>query len=495
MGSQMNRGLQLTAEDAMMIPVSELSTPRDRTWVPIAGFCFMTLVLLAVPGVLRLAYPLLAFALGLYFYFRAPSKYLSFTLWLYFLSPFVRRLADYRIGEFIDGNTILLAPALVTLIALLSLRHLPARITDGWLTLILLLGTVSFGGAVGFLFLSDRQAVVKSLIGWICPLAFAAHIYLNWRDYPEVRRTLERTAVGGLLVVGIYGVIQFCFAPPWDVLWMNAMEYDAASGPGVYGEPLPFAIRTFSTMNSHQPMAIVLIILGVFALTKRKRLYSVAVGIGMLPVLFSLARTAWLQAFVSFIMLVVLTRETKYLKVFGVGLLALLVLGIGLSFTPFGDTLQARISSFSDKSDDISVGARQAGYSKGIRLAEEHPFGMGAGGMEVAYTPVIYEDFGPNDSALVELLVQFGVAGAAAMFLAIFIGLRMMYVEFRKTKDVILAAVMAIWAGLLIQSPLNSCFDGAHGVFVWTAFGLGIASVNYSRSKRECEASPVSLPA
>jgi O-antigen ligase len=149
--------------------------------------------------------------------------------------------------------------------------------------------------------------------------------------------------------------------------------------------------------------------------------------------------------------------------------------------------LQQRVLSFSDKGDDISVGARQAGYDKGLRLAQLHPFGSGTGAMEVAYTPVIYEDFGPNDSAVVELLVDFGVIGSVAILLALFIGLRQIYLQFRRTKDAFLAAILAIWAGLLVQSPLNGCLDGAHGVFVWASFALGLAYVKHARNLTECK--------
>jgi O-Antigen ligase len=460
----------------------------SRPWIPAGLFVLMTLVLLAgAPGVLRLAYPAAALLLGLYFYVKSPSQYFTFTLWLYFLTPFVRRLADYRIGEYIDGNTMLLAPALVSLIALLSLTKIPSRIDDSWLAFVLLLSTILYGGVMGFAVLSDRPAVLKSLVGWMAPMAFAAFIYLNWRTFPSIKESIDKTALGGLLVVGFYGLLQFIFAPPWDSLWLRAMEYDPASGPGVYGLPEPFAIRTFSTMNSHQPMAIVLIILALIALSKGERLYSFAAAIGMLPVLLSLARTAWLQAIVSLIVFSLLTRKGRYFKSFVTAVLVLGSIGVALSFTSFGETLQQRISSFSDKGDDISVGARQAGYDKGLRLTQLHPFGSGTGAMEVAYTPVIYEDFGPNDSAVVELLVDFGVIGSVAILLALFVGLRQIYLQFARTKDAFLAAILAIWVGLLVQSPLNACLEGAHGVFVWASFALGLAYVKYARNLRECQ--------
>jgi hypothetical protein len=470
------------------LPLGGGRTLQNRSWMPTGLFISMTLLLLAAaPGVLRLAYPAAALLAGLYLYVKSPSHYFTFTLWLYFLTPFARRLTDYRIGGYIDGNTMLLAPALVSLVALLALNKVPRRMDDSWLTFVLLLATIFYGGALGFAVLSDRQAVVKSLVGWMGPMAFGTFIYLNWRAFPAFKQAIDRAALGGLLVVGFYGLLQFTIAPPWDRLWLQAMEYDPASGPGVYGLPEPFSIRTFSTMNSHQPMAIVLIILALIALSKGQRLYSFAAAIGMLPVLLSLARTAWLQAVVSLIVFAFLTRKGRYFRSLVAAALILGSIGVALSFTSFGETLQQRLLSFSDKGEDISVGARTAGYDKGLRQTQLHPFGSGTGAMEVAYTPVIYEDFGPNDSAVVELLVDFGVVGTVAILLALYIGLRQIYLQFRKTKDSFLAAVLAIWAGLLVQSPLNACLDGAHGLFVWASFALGLAFVKYTRNVKECE--------
>ena len=120
---------------------------QNRSWVPAGLFVSMTLLLLAgAPGILRLAYPAAALLAGLYLYAKSPSHYFTFTLWLYFLTPFARRLTDYRIGGYIDGNTMLLAPALVSLVALLALERIPRRMDDCWLTFVLLLAPFFMAG-------------------------------------------------------------------------------------------------------------------------------------------------------------------------------------------------------------------------------------------------------------------------------------------------------------------------------------------------------------
>jgi hypothetical protein len=79
------------------------------------------------------------------------------------------------------------------------------------------------------------------------------------------------------------------------------------------------------------------------------------------------------------------------------------------------------------------------------------------------------------------------VIGSVAFLLALFVGLRQIYLHFRKTRNPLLAAILAIWAGLLVQSPLNNCLDGAHGVFVWASLAMGLACAKYTRNLAECE--------
>jgi hypothetical protein len=169
---------------------------RDRSWMPAALLVSMYLVLLAgAPGALRLAYPAAALLAGLYLYIKSPSQYLTFTLWIYFLTPFARRLADYRIGQYIDGNTMLLAPALVSLVALLALARIPRRIDDCWLVFVLLLGTVVYGGALGFAVLLDHQAVLKSLVAWMSPMAPPSFISTGGRSRHSNRRSIGLRSV------------------------------------------------------------------------------------------------------------------------------------------------------------------------------------------------------------------------------------------------------------------------------------------------------------
>ena len=65
---------------------------------------------------LRVAIPAAAFFVGVVLYFSAPIRYVEYSLWLWFLTPLVRRLVDWRFG-YTEPNMVLLAPLLVSSVA------------------------------------------------------------------------------------------------------------------------------------------------------------------------------------------------------------------------------------------------------------------------------------------------------------------------------------------------------------------------------------------
>src|SRR6266852_1783879 len=65
---------------------------------------------------LRVALPAMALLVGVILYASRPILYVQYSLWVWFLTPLVRRLVDWRFG-YTDPNIILLAPFLVAGIA------------------------------------------------------------------------------------------------------------------------------------------------------------------------------------------------------------------------------------------------------------------------------------------------------------------------------------------------------------------------------------------
>ena len=83
-------------------------------WTAILVFILLSglLILVGAGTILNLAFPTGALIIAVFLYFRAPILYFGFLWWICFLSPLVRRLADYRSG-FTDPSPILLTPFLL----------------------------------------------------------------------------------------------------------------------------------------------------------------------------------------------------------------------------------------------------------------------------------------------------------------------------------------------------------------------------------------------
>src|ERR1700761_3520368 len=94
-----------------------------QEWLPPLMLWLITaMLIIAHQGtVLTLGFPVLAILTGLWLYFKSPARYIGFMWWLWFLSPEVRRLADWSKGSFTPTSLIQVAPLAVTMISALSL--------------------------------------------------------------------------------------------------------------------------------------------------------------------------------------------------------------------------------------------------------------------------------------------------------------------------------------------------------------------------------------
>src|SRR6185312_16939805 len=137
----------------------------------------------------NLAYVGLAGLAGAFLLERSPVTYSSFSLWLWFVTPFVRRVFDFRHG-WNPTNPVLLAPPLVAALSFLTLwRH--ARELRGryFVPFLLILGALAYGYSVGAIVAGFIPATY-ALLTWIAPIMFGVHLALSWRQYVELSATI-----------------------------------------------------------------------------------------------------------------------------------------------------------------------------------------------------------------------------------------------------------------------------------------------------------------
>ena len=118
--------MQTTSTTSLKKPSSLLKQAKSA-WAAMGGLTIFTIlgVLLGADSIIRLIFPLASLAVGLFLYAQYSILYIGFTWWLWFLTPLLSRIIDYRSG-WDPSRLILVAPYLVTLITIITLvKYLP----------------------------------------------------------------------------------------------------------------------------------------------------------------------------------------------------------------------------------------------------------------------------------------------------------------------------------------------------------------------------------
>jgi hypothetical protein len=428
---------------------------------------FTALCLLAhVGGILRLAYPAGCFLVGVLLYFRYPILYVGFTWWVWFLSAFVRRLVDVQSG-WVDPSPILLAPFLTTLVTIVTLvRYLPRAYRQGGLPFILALMGVFYGFLVG-LVKDSPMAVAVPMLNWLTPVLFGLHLFVNWQDYPRYRQNMQRVFIWGVLVMGIYGVVQYLVAPGWDRFWLSNQE------TLTFGTPEPLGIRVFSTMQSPQPFAFVMGAGLILLFSCEGVLRFFAAGGGYLSFLLSLARSAWLGWFMSLALFIPSLKPRLQIRlIVTLMVMALLVLPL-TTVEPFASVINTRLNSLVNVQNDDSYSARSAGYSQAFGLAVTQVIGKGLGGT------IASDDLGGNDSGVLTLLFLLGWFGTLFYLSGLVLLTLNLSQKIGPGTDLFVSASRAIALGAFVQIGLNNVMLSVFGMVLWGFLGMILAAQRY----------------
>lgn len=438
---------------------------KKATFLPsLSIYCLIlsTIGLLLIdPGkTLNLTYPTLCFSVGLILYFRHPILYINFTLWIWFLTPLVRRVADYR-SSFVEPSPILLAPFVTSLISgitfVSALKYIKKEPV-----------TVSFSLCVAstvycFLFgliKNDSASAAISFLDWITPILFGFYVYSLWKhSLNRVRliRSLTKTFLWAALIMGVYGVIQFLILPPWDAQWLEMSELTSA------GRPFPFEVRVWSTLNSPGPYAACMAVALIVLLNRRDPFSVISYSLAFLGFLLSLNRGGWIGWFAG-IFFLLCTSDQK--QKFRISLLLLVISALVVvmaSSEPFYGIIQERISSLIDLSSDYSVNTRAEAFDIFLDNQVYNFLGIG---MKNQY----------NDSSIIDLLLYYGWLGATAYLLGLLLLIARIFSFHNKCLHPrFLDIAKAVVFCCLSQIPIRTALVGVQGVMLWLFIGIALA--------------------
>lgn len=482
------------------------STPRaPRLWlsgdalsmVGILLFAGATLLLLATrrTDVLTLGFPAVASAVGVLLLFTAPARFVAFALWLWMLTPFIRRVVDEQNG-WNPQNPILLAPLLVCGLALFDIVRLAPRLRRLEALPFVLAFVALAGGVVVGLFVSPPALVLYAALSWTAPLLLGLHVAIHPEHHRHYHHAIVLSLGVGVVLLGLYGIAQFLSPTVWDRLWMINSRMDSI------GQPLPLRVRVFSTMNAPGPLAQFLSAGLLILLAVRSSFKWPGIAAGLVVFLLSLARSAWLGFAVGFVALAVLaaprTRQTMFWMI---ALVSVVVLTISTAPLPpelasMRETIGRRLTTIGDLSMDDSFRARR--YLVPAVLADigEHPLGNGlgatlVGGARGSASSRLADQGLYLDNGVLEVLLVLGWGGGV-IFLLSAGGALWMSLRAVRAHDVGIGYLAGATA-LLAQVVGGTIFSGVGGAMFWLAVAMAMTAGVARESARISRVAPGAL--
>jgi hypothetical protein len=445
---------------------------RDK--IVVGVFVAATLVLLAGVGG-RLAsyvYLLAAAVTGLVLLFNAPVTYISFSLWLWWLTPFVRRMLDHRHG-WNPTNIVLVAPPLVALFSVVViLRHTRELRGILYAPYLLVLAALAYGYAVGIISAGTIPATY-ALITWLAPVLFGIHLAVSWRRYPELAGSLRRTFSIALPLLAAYGLYQFVRLPSWDAEWMRNADLRSI------GNPLPFLVRIFGTLNTPGPYAAFLVAGLLMLLLGKGRLRYISTALALVALLLTRTRAAW-AAFMIGLVVQYLSQPIVRLPKRTVTLIVVSLLALPIAAIPkFRNMIVPRLSTLTSLREDNSFVKRVQFSTATANGIVDAAAGSGLGTTGGAIKLRGMQGVRSLDNGFLEVFYIYGWPGGALLFLGIG-GLLLQAFRFLEARrDPFANSVRATAVALISILPIGDVFTGPTGTLLWSMVGLGIAAHAY----------------
>ncbi|MBS7538482.1 O-antigen ligase family protein [Ancylobacter lacus] len=428
-------------------------------------------------AVINLAFSPIALVLGLYLFFTCQPQYLAFSMWLWMLTPFVRRVVDLHTG-YHEQSLVMLAPFLVASISLITVvRNLPRFGTRLLFPYLLLMVVILVGVLLGALQGAVAAAIYAALT-WCAPIFLAINILCRPEHAQANAERLFKTLAYGLVILGGYGLYQFFSPPAWDTFWVENANM------GSIGSAESTSLRIFATMNSPGIYAQMLMASLAALMVVKTPVKPLAAALGIVSFMLSLVRSAWGGFVIA--MLFVLARapakqKVRYLVVAAIlGVLAVPLLTVG----PIADKVQSRIESLSNTEEDHSFQQRSALYQEMFAAVLTTVIGSGLGRTGVAAARLGGQtDMASLDSGILDVFFTFGIF-AIPLFASIFMIVRQAVGAARCGPYANASAGIAI--AIIVQLVFANVLYGPSGVIFHVFSALAVAqqvAVERSRSR------------
>lgn len=473
----MNRPTSENSNYFIENPFIRVFKSESFAWSIIIGLFLFTFLGIGVGGAkaLNLLFPFGSLAIAVFLYFRFPLLYVGFVWWLWLLTPFIRRLVDFK-TSYTETSPVLLAPLFATSVTVITLvRYIPKLIRSYGLPFIITVSSILFCLALGFVNFKITR-VLENFLEILLPVSFGFHIIVNWHYYPAYRDNIRKIFVWGVVVMGIYGIFQYFVCPQWDAIWLINSDYNSG------GNPAPQKLRVWSTLNSAGPFAAIMGVGLLLLLDTNSKLKGLAYVVGGLSFLLSRHRSSWVSWILGFALIAGSSPPKKQLRmVIFVSIFVLLLVGLG-SLEQFSDTIGGRFESLSSLEDDGSALARKAEWDEFLLPALSSLFGDGLGGLG-------------HDNGILYFLLNLGWTGTVLYFAGLFMPIVVIYQSPFARQDNFIVVARSISISLLIQMPTSIPVLHVTGMAIWGFASYAMAGHLYYKGMETHHWENSALPA
>lgn len=393
---------------------------------------------------------------GWYSWRQSPGSHLQAMLWLFAFAPFARRLVDLSAG-FDPAGLMLTGPLLAILVpAPRLLKMLAERATvrrEIW-PIVVVAVCVVYATALSMM-QADWQNAASGALKWIAPMVYAVAL-IDADDRDDLVNSATSAFLLILPVIGAYGIYQYVDPPNWDIYWMQYASITSA------GLPLPYMVRTYSTMNSPASFATFTSIgLLLIFFSRLSWLSLVLSGPAVVGLLLSSYRTAWLSlaAGILFCLLFRSTRLKAGVMLVGIAVAAILA----LTLTPFGDTIAERFATLGSGAQDGSAQERLEEFITLWSAWDSSAIGSGFTTVDTGTAGAM-----PVDGMIIACWLAMGIIfGLICLAALIFAGLNTMRTAWiDRSREAVLVGALGL--GAMVQLPLANITSGEAGFFFWT---------------------------
>ena len=422
-------------------------------WVAAAAL----LVVTATPGLGQIARPFFILgcgAVGWYAWRQGPGAHLKVALTLFAFAPLVRRVVDLSVGYDYTG-LMLIGPLLAILVPVPQLLLARQQSADRMMPLLLAVGGCAIYAGSLSLVRGDWLNAASGTLKWCAPLFYAAAL-IEYSDRKEVVQAAASAFLVILPLAGLYGIIQYVDPQDWDLYWMQFAPILSA------GEPVPYGVRTFSTMNSPASFAtftaVGLIIICISQAGWRSVLPASLAGIALM---LSLYRTAWISLAFGLLFCTLFSSTRSKASAILLGTVVIVVLAAML--TPFGEVISERAATFAEGAQDGSAQERLGEFVTLWNQWDSSLFGVGFSSSDVGSAGKM-----PIDGMFVECWLQMGIVVGLICLSALFLAIANTIRSAWQDRGLDAVIIGALGCGALVQVPLADITSGETGFLFWT---------------------------